>query len=249
MAWYMAALLVWGLLFLPPADDRLAIAAAVIPTGILLDYLLHRWQTGRPNLQSSLITATIVTLLMPSDVSLGIAVLAVVTAVGSKHFLLWRKKHIFNPAAFGVTVTAVVFGYALGWWPDSYTDYNGYFLLAVVLGISNLWRVRKFWQAASFAAGYLVLVYGLGAQQVPDLTYQTLPVLLPWFFLFFMLPEPVTSLQPRRQQITFGFITAVVAFGLSYVGTVSAVSLLLGLLVANAYAAAVRHQARAKALA
>lgn len=237
MVAYMATFVVWGVLFLPPQDDRALIAAAVIPAGMLLDYLLHKLQTGRPNWKSALITSSIVTVLMPPDVDLGIAVLAVTLAIASKHFLLVgkAKKHVFNPAGFGVAVTAALFGYSLGWWPDSYL------WLAIALGLLNVWRVRKFTQIVSYAVVYLVLVtltagFPSGSLVFSDLGIQTLPVALPYFFMLFMLPEPVTSLQPRWGQIQFGALAALVAFGVSYLPIVGGAAVIWGLLAANVYA-------------
>ncbi len=238
MAAYMATFVAWGILFLPPQGERALIAAVVIPVGMLLDYVLHKLQTGRPNWQSALITSSIVTVLMPPGVNLGVAVLAVALAIGSKHFLLLgrdHKRHVFNPAGFGVAVTAALFGYSLGWWPDSYI------WLAVFFGLLNVWRVRKFPQIVSYAVVYLVLVslavgFPAGGFSYSGLAGQSLPVALPYFFILFMLPEPMTSLQPRWSQIQFGALAALVGFGASYVPVIGGAAVIWGLLAANVFA-------------
>lgn len=240
MVAYMVTLVVWGALFLSPQADRAAVAAVVIPAGVLLDYALHKLQTGRPNWKSALITSSIVTVLLPPGINLGVALLAVTLAIASKHFLLvgfggGAKRHVFNPAGFGVAVTAALFGYSLGWWPDSYV------WLVVAFGLLNVWRVRKFTQVISYAVVYLVLVtlvagFPVGGLSYSSLASQSLPVALPYFFILFMLPEPVTSLQPRWSQIQFGALAALVAFGVSYVPVIGGAAVIWGLLAANVFA-------------
>ncbi|MDP9212081.1 MAG: hypothetical protein M3N59_02280 [bacterium] len=238
MAAYMVTLVVWGILFLPPTAERVTIAALVIPLGLTLDYLLHRAQTGKPNWESALITSSIVTVLMPASVALYVPPLAVALAIASKHFLLHGKRHVFNPAAFGVAVTAVAFGYSLGWWSDSYL------WLTLLFGLINVWRVKKFPQVLTFLVAYLVLVLAvdgslsLSTFSASTLGTQTVPLLLPFFFAFFMLPEPVTSLRPRSQQVEFGLVAALAGFLVSFVPVLSGGAILWGLLVANVYARA-----------
>lgn len=238
MTAYVATFVLWGIAFLEPQADRAVLAAVVIPTGMILDYVLHRLQTGKPNWQSALITSGIVTLLMPPDVNLGITVLAVALAIASKHFILLgseHKRHVFNPAAFGVAVTAAVFAYPLGWWPDSFL------WLTLVFGLLNVWRVKKFPQALSFAAVYVVLLtllVGFPASNAAfsDLGIQSLPLALPVFFIGFMLPEPVTSLQPKWKQIQFGALAAVLGVAAGFVPVIAGAGVLWGLLAANVYA-------------
>ena len=242
MAVYLATFVAWGILFLPAAGNRALLAAVVIPTGLLLDYALHRLQTGRPNWRSALITSAIVVVLMPPDVNPGVALLAVALAIGSKHFLLVSaggasgvRKHVFNPAGFGVAVTAGLFGYSLGWWPDSFL------WLALAFGLLNVWRVRKFTQVLAYTVVYLVLItstagFPTGSLAFSDLGSQSLPLALPYFFILFMLPEPVTSLQHRWGQIQFGALAAAVAFGVSYLPVLGGAAVIWGLLAANVFA-------------
>lgn len=251
MACYMAFFVAWGIAFLPPSGDRALLAAVVIAAGVALDYALHKLQTGRPNWQSALITSCIVTVLLPTGVSLGVALLAVALAIGSKHFLLLRagpgsdrKRHVFNPAGFGVAVTAALFAYPLGWWPDSFL------WLTLLFGLLNVWRVRKFTQVAAYAVVYLALVtvtagFPSGSLAFSDPGVQTLPLALPYFFMLFMLPEPVTSLQHRWGQIQFGALAAVTAIVASYVPALAGAAVIWGLLAANVFAFFARSRHRA----
>ncbi|MSU75886.1 hypothetical protein EXS54_00190 [Patescibacteria group bacterium] len=232
---YAVTFVLWGIIFLDPHVDRAIIAAVVIPTGLILDYALHKLQTGKPNWQSALITSSIVTLLMPPDINLGIAFLAIALAIASKHFILVSKRHVFNPAGFGVAMTAAIFGYSLGWWPDSFL------WLTLAFGLLNVWRVKKFPQIISFTVVYIVLLtlvagFPSGSLTYSDLGTQTLPIALPVFFILFMLPEPMTSIQPKWKQIQFGALAAIGAVGFSYVSILAGAAVIWGLLVANIFA-------------
>ena len=52
-----------------------------------------------------------------ASVSAGLMLaLACALAMASKYLLAFHKKHVFNPAAFGVAVTGLVFGGYASWW-------------------------------------------------------------------------------------------------------------------------------------
>ncbi len=242
MASYVATLVLFGLAFLPPFGERLQITLLVVAAGLAADYGLHKLQeTGRSGFpRSGLITSLIVTLLMPPEVPLLQALLAVLLAIGSKHFLLKGRRHIFNPASFGVAVTAALFGFGLGWWPDNYTAFNGYLILAVGLGLVNVYRVRKYPQLLAFAAVYFLLVFIGTDFKLPALSVQSLASAWPWFFTFYMLPEPLTSPGQKQQQLIFGALAALVTAGALQVELLSRAAPLWGLLAANAYAAVKR---------
>lgn len=235
MAAYMATFVVWGIAFLPDSGGRAVIALSVIPLGMVLDYGLHKLQTGRSNWESALITSAIVTVLMPTGIEWYVPPLAVAAAIGSKHFLLRDKQHVFNPAAAGVAVTALLFGYPLGWWPDAFL------WLTIAFGILNVQRAKRTVSAVAFLAVYAVL-FGIAAGGLPTGGFesggpgvQSVPLVLPYFFALFMVSEPVTSLDPRGQEIEFGALTAAAAFAFSYVPVLAPAALLWGLLAANVY--------------
>lgn len=235
MAAYMSTFVLWSIAFLPDSGDRALIALSVIPLGLALDYGLHKLQTGRSNWESALITGSIVTVLMPVGIDWYIPPLAVAAAICSKHFLLWDKRHILNPAASGVAITALLFEFSLGWWPDSFL------WLTIIFGVLNVWRAKRWIASVTFLAVYAIL-FGIagglptGSFVFGDLGVQSVPLILPFFFALFMVSEPVTSLGPGRQQIEFGALVAVITFALSYVPVLAPTALLWGLLTANVYA-------------
>jgi ferredoxin-NADP reductase/Na+-translocating ferredoxin:NAD+ oxidoreductase RnfD subunit len=164
--------------------------------------------------ESTLITAGLLYFILPPNLSLpalGGAALAGVIAIASKYLLAIRGRHIFNPAAVGALVigfTGLSFG---AWWPG-----NPWMLpFVVVLAFLILFRTRR------LPMGAVYVVVGLGAaavnymlfggDPVAGLQYAVLQSAL-WFFVGFMITEPLT-LPPRRwQQLVYAAIAAVLYF-------------------------------------
>ena len=223
---YMVILVAYGIYDFGPART-LPIALSVIPIGAALDYLLHRLQktsqTGYP--RSGLISVLIVTTLLPLDIGVLSAAAIGILAIASKHFIRTKNVHIFNPAAFGACAGVLLFGIPVGWWADSFA------WLALLLGIVNVWRIRKFWQVGSFLASYVLLNLIVNGSFL--LQPKHLLVTLPWFFMLFMLPEPKTSLRGKKTEIAFGAVVATATTAYQFVRIISGAPLLFGLLSAN----------------
>lgn len=174
--------------------------------------------------ESSLITAGILLfVLRPTIAPAGLAGIAVAGAVASlsKYVLVWRGRHIFNPAATGaavLTLTTALSG-ALGlgvsaWWVG--TPVLGPVVL--LLGIVIVWRVEKLrvvglFVVAALVVGTISVAVEYQASGTPwnvgTIFWAQLwssPVL---FLGAFMLPEPLT-LPPRRwQQLVVASIVGV----------------------------------------
>jgi enediyne biosynthesis protein E5 len=223
---YMMILALYGVYALGDALGALRILAVAVPVGVGLDYYLHKIGGSSPKFgafpQSGLISSLIVSVLMPIGVNPLVVVAAVAAAVGSKHYIRFAGAHLFNPAAFGVTVTALLFRHPLGWWPDSY------FWLVILLGAVNVWRVRKQWQVLGFLVIYAVLLTVVVGVNITGLGS------IPLFFALFMLPEPVTSKPGKKRELIFGVIVAVTAIICTVIPLLAPVALTLGLLAGNA---------------
>lgn len=174
--------------------------------------------------ESSLITAAILLfILRPTLVPLEIAglVLAAAAASLSKYVLVWRGRHIFNPAAVGASVLTFVsvaipgLG-ASAWWV-------GTPVLAVpvlLLGLAVLWRTEKFRVVLGFwVIAIAVALVRISAQSQaagleidPGRVLTQVALSSPFLFLgAFMLSEPLT-LPPRRwQQFTVAAVVGVLA--------------------------------------
>ncbi|MGW8481610.1 FAD-dependent oxidoreductase [Microbacterium sp. NPDC055903] len=207
-------------------------------------------------IESSLVTALILLFVLRPGMDLpavtGLALAGVLASL-SKYLLVWRGRHIFNPAAFGAAAVSIAgsFG-ALEWLGTSASWWVGTPSLAVpviVLGILVLWRTEKVRVVLVFVVVAIlvaVLRQIVQAQQAglevdPAASLVFAAVQTPFLFLgIFMLSEPLTLPPRRRQQLVVAVVVGVLAGWPISVGGLFTLgqdrALLLGNLVAFAFA-------------
>ncbi len=158
------------------------------------------------NLESVYITALILALIITPARSLQdfmFLVWASVIGISSKYILNIKGKHIFNPASFGVTVTAFTINSAASWWVGTRLMMP-FVLLAGILLIK---KVQRFSMVVSFFLVSLIVILGYqvvnGIDVLETMTkiFLDTPVL---FFAFIMLTEPLTSPPTKVLQIAYG---------------------------------------------
>ncbi len=247
----------FGLVAPGPLELAVTLAVLVVACGAV-DAVSQRLLRLPWRIESSLITAHILLFVLRPTLDpmalVGIAV-AGVAASGSKYVLVWRGRHVFNPAAVGATVLTVLSLWlpALGasaWWV-------GTPVLAapvVIAGLVVLMRTEKVRVVAVFLviAVTVALLRTSAQYQQAGIAIETgqlfWQILWSSPFLFlgaFMLSEPLT-LPPRRwQQFVVAGVVGVLAgfpidLGAMSLGQERA--LLIGNLVAFAFSlrAAVR---------
>ncbi|WJE23173.1 RnfABCDGE type electron transport complex subunit D [Bacillus cereus] len=184
------------------------------------------------------ITGLIVALVLSPMVSSYISVLTAAIAIASKHLFIVKKKPIFNPAAFGLLVTAVLFSSGQNWWGGLSMLPAWCILLVGITGFFVTQKVNKFPQVFSFLGFYflIILIIGItGIENVGDML--RVPYINSTLFLaFFMLTDPPTSVGKYKDQIIFGVIVAIASI-VSYMIFGGLVFLLVGILVANGWKA------------
>lgn len=156
----------------------------------------------KPNLESRSITALILALIigpLPLLPNIWFLTFAGVAAMASKYLLVWKQRHIFNPAAFGVLATALILGQGASWWVG-----NKYLFPLVILGgLLLAQKIRRFHLIMSFLATYLGLSILLGVPVANLLLHS--PIL---FFAFVMLAEPLTAPQSQKLRLGYGVFIA-----------------------------------------
>jgi Na+-translocating ferredoxin:NAD+ oxidoreductase RnfD subunit len=65
--------------------------------------------------ESSIISGLIIGYVLSSDHPWWMFLLASFLAIGSKHLIRFNKRHLFNPAAFGIFLTTILFGAQTQW--------------------------------------------------------------------------------------------------------------------------------------
>ncbi|TPI12991.1 hypothetical protein FJW06_15095 [Mesorhizobium sp. B4-1-3] len=189
--------------------------ALAFTTGVML---VACWITNRvfavvfkvpANNESVYITALILVLILDpvaaTDLK-GIAavVFACVWAISSKFILAIGRKHLFNPAALGVALSALLLDQPATWWVGGNLP-----LLPVVLagGLLIVRKLRRLDLVVTFVAVALAMTLSTteSSQYATALT-ETLGSSPLLFFAFVMLTEPLTAPTMRLPRIAFATI-------------------------------------------
>lgn len=158
------------------------------------------------NYESFFITALILSLIItPASDLDGYIFLGLVAffAMASKYFLAINRKHIFNPAAFAVVITALFFSKAASWWVGT----TWMIPLTLIGGLLVIKKIQRFSMVLSFFIVAITTMLGssifLGSDPILILQKTILesPIL---FFAFIMLPEPQTTPPYKKLQILYG---------------------------------------------
>lgn len=162
-----------------------------------------------PNVESVYITALILALILtpvaPTDMrGAGFLAFASLGAMASKYILALGKRHIVNPAAFGVALSAFAIGESASWWASGNLPLLPF---VVVGGLAVVRKMRRFDLVASFA------VVALATTAIGSLSgneYHAIAIALlhsAFFFLaFVMLTEPLTMPPGPSARIVYGMI-------------------------------------------
>lgn len=122
-------------------------------------------------------------------------------AMGSKYFLAFDKKHIFNPAAFGILAGALIFGQGVSWWVGD----QRMILPVIIGGLFILKKISRFEEAGIFLLSYAVLSFAFRSFSFS--AFLNSPLI---FFTAVLLIEPKTSPRPGHLQIIYAVFTALV---------------------------------------
>ncbi len=159
---------------------------------------------------SSIITGLIIGFVLYSGQPWWKLLFACALAILSKYLIVFKKKHIFNPAAFGIFLCIILFS-AGTQWKGTYIWY-----VVVPAGIYFAKRTGKL----RIIASYLLVALGLFAVQavIQRTPLQQILGYLSYFYIFVMVIEPKTSPVKPRSQLIFGSGIAVLIFLLTEIG-------------------------------
>ncbi len=195
---------------LPYSPAWLIVSAAFLAFACWAVNAILAWAFEVPtNVESAFITALILALILDPVGSLdGLQLLgwAAVLAMAAKYLLALHGKHIFNPAAIAVVITAFALGEPASWWVGT-----GSMLPAVVIGgILIVRKVRQEEMAGFFLAAALVTVVGVSVasqlnlgRELQQLVFES-PLI---FFASIMLTEPISSPPTRDFKRIYAVLT------------------------------------------
>jgi len=158
---------------------------------------------------SSIISGLIIGYVLSCDNPWWMFILASLLAICSKHLIHFNKKHLFNPAAFGIFLVVIFFG--------AFTQWKGIYLWYILLpfGLYFIYKIQKL----EVLIGYAITALGLFAIQA---VMQRAPLsnifgYLSYFFIFIMMIEPRTTPIKPVGKLVFGIGVEVLIFILTQV--------------------------------
>lgn len=203
MLYFLLALLGWNILGSFDHQVPYSWQAIVLSAGwlVLICWAVSKlfgWALKLPsNKESGLISGLILALILsPASSANDYLVLAAAAllAMASKYLLVYKRTHIFNPAAVGAFIAGVVFHHYAAWWVG--TSFSA--PLLILGGLLILHKIKRFSLFLVFGIIYILfLIWTLPAGSSADAIHHLVwlgiigtPLL---FFSIVMLGEPLTS--------------------------------------------------------
>ena len=161
---------------------------------------------AQTNVESVYITALILALLISpvtytNYAGIGFILFASAWAMGSKFIFAVHQKHIFNPAAFGIALSALFLNQGATWWAG-----GSVVLLPFVFfgGLLIVRKIHRFDLVISFSVVAILTIIATSGGAIATPLTQAL-FYSPFFFLaFVMLTEPLTMPATRVGRIFYG---------------------------------------------
>jgi ferredoxin-NADP reductase len=171
------------------------------------NWIFARTFEAATNIESVYITALILALIITpvtaaDHAGVGFLIFASVWAMASKYLFAIGKKHIFNPAAFAVALTAFVINEPATWWVG-----GNLALLPFVLvgGLLLVRKLQRFDLVASFAvAAFATIIVSSSSGNYVTPIVQTLLHSSFFFLAFVMLTEPLTTPPTALLRVFYG---------------------------------------------
>jgi Na+-translocating ferredoxin:NAD+ oxidoreductase RnfD subunit len=225
--------------------------AAAVGVAAVIDALALRIWKGKWVFPSgAILTGLIVAMILSPRQPAYVAAVTATVAVVSKYPFRGHTANVFNPAALALVITFYPFGTAQDWWGALAEITPAGLAVLLATGVFITHRVNRVPVVLSFLGVYYLLVTltaFLGDPSRVAELYRAPDLQAALFFAFFMVTDPPTSPHPERDQLVYGAIVAVVAYGVfQFIG--AAYFLLAGLLVANVWEAWRRSRAAATRL-
>jgi glycine betaine catabolism B len=174
------------------------------------------------NIESSLITALILALIItPPTTAYGVLFLTAAggLAMASKYMLAIGRKHIFNPAAIAVVLTAWGAGQAASWWVGT-ASMLPFVAIGGILLIQKIHRWKMVLTFLAVALASTMLMAAMHGQDIFTTLHRVLLTSSLFFLAFVMLTEPLTSPSVSDKQVWYAALVGALFSPLLHVGSV-----------------------------
>lgn len=154
-------------------------------------------------------------------------------AIGSKYFITYKGKHVFNPSNFAVVILLLVFGHNVNINPNEWPTSFWLLIPIIIIGSRLIIKARVVSVALSFFFAE-ALLYGLSFLTGPSWTHGVsrdgMEMLSPalYIFTFYMITDPRTAPRNLEAKILYGIGIAALHWTYSSLGF-GTVSMFLGL--------------------
>jgi ferredoxin-NADP reductase len=187
---------------------------------------IFAWAFDAPsNPESTYITALILALIISpalvwnDPIFLAFAFWASSLAVASKYILAIGKKHVFNPAALAVVVTAFALNQTASWWVGTAV------MLPFVLlgGFLIVRKIKRFDLVWGFIMAVFVTTLGIAIINGGNVISLAIKIILSTPLVFFasvMLTEPLTTPPTITLQTTYGILTGILFAPFIHLGSI-----------------------------
>ncbi len=243
----LAIAAVFGYLgILPYSPLSIAYSVALI-TGVayVTNVLFAKVFSAAPNVESvyitSFILALIITPVAPADFAHApFLVWAAIWAMASKYMFALGRRHIFNPAAFAVALTALTISGNATWWIGGNLPLLPFVAL---VGFLILRKVQRFELVGVFAATAFVSTLFTSGGDIVSVC-QTMLLRTPLiFFASVMLTEPLTLPAGRTRRLLYGAFVGILFAPAMHIGTLYSTPE-LALLAGNVFSYAINPTRR-----
>lgn len=229
LAYYLGTLLLLGFVYallgwLPfNPFDLVASSLFLIAACWIINYIFARVWRVPVNAESALITALILALIIspaPAAASWIFLLGASLAAMASKYILAIKGKHIFNPAAIAVVVTAFAMNQTASWWVG-----GNLILMPFVIagGLLVARKIHRFDLVLTFFLVNIIASIFVPYTSLADTWHAlTLTILHSsvFFLAFAMLTEPLTTPPRRFGRIVYAAIVGILCAPWAHVGNI-----------------------------
>lgn len=217
LVWILA---IWQFRTLNSFIYPLVALISMLSFDILITYLRYS-KTYYPF--SSLVSGLLIGLIIAPVGNIWVIICAALLASLSKQFIgRGIRQHIFNPAAFGIMSSSILFQVPIAWWGVAWGIWPSVILIPLIARV--LIRLKRLMLPVSFlVVMYIYLIVNFfvlsggnssGGSMIADLFNFTKLYFLDGtliLFAFVMLPEPITSVATGKFKYFFGVLVSALA--------------------------------------
>lgn len=186
----------------------------------ITNYIFSKVFKAPTNVESVYISALILALILTpirTFQDLPLLLWAGTLAMASKYILAINKKHIFNPVAIAVVLTAIGFNGTASWWIGTMS-----MLPFELAGILIVMKIRRFDLVYYFflSAFITILILNISnGSSIPTILHDTVFASSIFFFAFVMLTEPLTTPPTKTLQSIYGALVGILFVPQFHIGT------------------------------